>query len=133
VSCMAEGGRKGGAALLTKRDGGGLRAFDDLAVGLESGTISRRKAIKLGGAALVASALALFASEDAQAQEVEIAISRRRCNRKYTNSDFCRNRRGDNCEACCNRNSRRPKACCGRRGCNCCRRNQRCADSGECQ
>jgi hypothetical protein len=115
-----------------KRGEGGVRAFDDLAMGLESGAISRGKAIKLGGAALVASALGLFASQGAEAQEVEIAITRRRCRRKFTRSDFCRNRRGDNCSVCCNRNSRRPKACCGPSGCNCCRRRERCADSGRC-
>ena len=44
-----------------RRDEGCVRPFDDLARGLESGAISRGKAIKLGGATLVASALGLFA------------------------------------------------------------------------
>ena len=34
-----------------KRDEGGVRAFDDLATGLNTGAISRAKAIKLAGAA----------------------------------------------------------------------------------
>ncbi len=109
------------------------RVFDDLAMGLETGAISRGKAIKLGGAALVASTLGLFASRGAEAQEVDLAISRRRCNRKFNNADYCRNRQGgDRCDTCCNRNGRRPKACCGPSGCNCCRRNQRCNNSGQC-
>jgi hypothetical protein len=44
--------------LLTKRDEGGAPFFDELAQGLQSAAISRRKAIKLGGSALVASTLA---------------------------------------------------------------------------
>ena len=124
-----------------RRDEGGIRAslwkeesLDDLARGIETGAISRGKAIKLGGAALVASTLGLFASRNVEAQEIEIAITRRRCNRKFSRSDFCRNRGGggDNCETCCNRNSRRPKACCGSSGCNCCRRRERCTNSGRC-
>ena len=107
-------------------------ALDDLAVGLESGAISRGKAIKLGGAALVASALGVFASQGAEAQEVELAITRRRCARKFDRSDFCRHRAANRCSVCCNRASRRPKACCGPLGCNCCRRRQRCAESGQC-
>ena len=48
---------------MTKRDEGGAPFFDELAQGLQSGAISRRKAIKLGGSALVASTLAgLFPS-----------------------------------------------------------------------
>jgi hypothetical protein len=115
-----------------KRDEGGVRAFDDLARGLESGAISRGKAIKLGGAALVASTLGLFASQGADAQEVELAITRSRCRRKFQRSDFCRHRAANNCSVCCNRDSRHPKACCGASGCNCCRRSQRCTDLGEC-
>ncbi len=118
--------------MLANRNQEGTPFFDDLARGLDTGAISRGKAMKLGGAALVASALGLFASQGAEAQEVELEVTRRRCNRRYTRSDFCRNRQGNNCDVCCNRNSRRPKACCGPRGCNCCRRNERCADSGRC-
>jgi hypothetical protein len=55
--------QRGGVALLTKRDEGGAPFFDEMAQGLQSSAISRRKAIKLGGAALVASTLAgLFPS-----------------------------------------------------------------------
>jgi len=115
-----------------QKDEGGVRAFDDLARGLDTGAISRSKAIKLGGAALVASALGLFTSQEAEAQEVEIAITRNRCQRKFQRSDFCRNRQGNNCSVCCNRESRHPKACCGPKGCNCCRRKERCAGSGRC-
>ncbi len=107
-------------------------SLDDLAMGLESGAISRGRAIKLGGAALVASTLGLLTSQGADAQEVNLEVSRRRCNRRYRNANYCRNRRGDRCDTCCNGNSRRPKACCGPRGCNCCRRNERCAESGNC-
>ncbi len=49
--------------MLTKRDGGGAPFFDELAQGVQSSAISRRDAIKLGGSALAASALAgLFPS-----------------------------------------------------------------------
>jgi hypothetical protein len=116
---------------LMKRDEGGVRAFDDLARGLESGAISRGKAIKLGGAALVASALGVFASQGAEAQEVELAITRRRCARKFQRQDFCRQRGATRCSVCCNRESRRPKACCGVEGCRCCRRRERCLE-GRC-
>ena len=117
---------------MANRNREGAPHFDELAKGLETGAISRSKAIKLGGAALVASALGLFASQGADAQEVEIAITRRRCERKFTRSDFCRHRgAGDNCERCCNRASRRPKACCGVNGCRCCRRRERCLE-GRC-
>jgi hypothetical protein len=116
--------------LLMKRDEGGLRAFDELATGLESGAISRGKAIKLGGAVLVGSALGLFASRaDAQADPtgVSVAISRRRCNRR--GGDFCSNRGR---RACCGAGGRRRRACCGRNGAACCSPNERC-DSGECK
>jgi hypothetical protein len=118
---------KGGVTLLTKRDEGGIRPFDDLAVGLETGAISRGKVIKLSGAALVASALGLFASRDADAQAVEIAISRRTCNRR--GGDFC-NRNGR--RICCGAGGRRRKACCGPEGAACCNRNERC-DRGRCR
>jgi len=125
--------------VLTGRDEGGVRpaswkegSLDELAMGLESGALSRGKAIKLGGAALVASTLGLFASQGAGAQEVELAVTRRGCRRHYRRSDFCRNRQGENCSVCCNRRSRHPKACCGPRGCTCCRRRERCTDLGVC-
>jgi hypothetical protein len=47
--------------LLTKRGEGGVdHSFDHLAMGLDTGAITRGKAMKLGGAALVASALSIF-------------------------------------------------------------------------
>ena len=113
---------------MMKRDEGGVRAFDDLAIGLDTGAISRGKAIKLAGAAVAASALGLFASQSAEADDtVTIAAARRRCLRK--GGDFCR-RKG--CKACCGEGRRRRKACCGRHGCACCDRNETC-DGGRCR
>jgi hypothetical protein len=117
--------------LLTKRDEGGLVAFDDLATGLESGAISRSKAIKLAGAALAASALGLFASRGADAQTTDEAVTleglRRRCRRK--GGDFC-HRSGH--KICCGAGGRRRKACCGPNGAACCSKNERC-HGGECR
>ena len=46
---------------MTKRGGGGrAHSFDDLAMGLDTGAITRGKAMKIGGAALIASALSVF-------------------------------------------------------------------------
>ena len=117
---------KGGVALLgnRNREGGSL---DDLAMGLETGAISRGKAIKLSGAALAASALGLFASRGAEGQELTLEAEKGRCRRR--GGDFCR-RRG--CRVCCGEGGRRLRACCGRRGCVCCRRNERC-DAGRCR
>ena len=114
--------------MLMKRDEGGVHAFDDLAAGLESGAISRGRAIKLSGAALAASALGLFASRGAEADElVELAGRRRRCLRK--GGDYCA-RSGN--RVCCGAGGRRRKACCGRRGAACCSKNERC-DNGVCK
>jgi hypothetical protein len=52
---------------LTKRDEGGAPFFDELAHGLQSSAISRRKAIKLGGSALVASTLVGLSPSRAEA------------------------------------------------------------------
>ena len=60
--------QRGGIGLLTKRDEGGAPFFEELAQGLQSSAISRRKAIKLGGSALVASALAGLFPSRAEAQ-----------------------------------------------------------------
>jgi hypothetical protein len=109
-----------------KRDEGAVRPFDDLATGLETGAISRGKAMKLAGAALAASALGVFASSRADALEVT-AGQRRRCLRK--GGDFCSNR-GNN--VCCGAGGRRRKACCGNRGAACCSKNERC-DRGQCK
>jgi hypothetical protein len=118
---------KGGATLLTRRVREGTH-FDDLARGLDTGAISRGKAMKLGGAALVASALGLFTSQGADAQEVSIEAERQRCRRK--GGDFCRD---SGCRICCGEGRRRRTACCGPEGCNCCRRNERCANDGRCR
>jgi hypothetical protein len=116
--------------LLTKIDHRGAPFLDELAQGLESGAISRGKAIKLGGAVLVGSALAgLFASRaDAveEAQTVETALNKRQC--EGQGGDFCQR---SGCKACCGKGGQKRKACCGRRGCSCCRRSQGC-DEGRC-
>jgi hypothetical protein len=52
------------------KDEGGAPFFDELAQGVHSGAISRRKAIKLGGSALVVSALAGLFPSRAEAQPV---------------------------------------------------------------
>src|SRR3712207_4368856 len=117
VACVAKSSEKGGVALLENRnrEGGSL---DDLAMGLESGAISRGKAIKLSGAALAASALGLFASSrDAEGQTLTLEARRRRCLRR--GGDFCRR---SGCTACCGEGGRRLKACCGPRGGACCTR-----------
>src|ERR687893_476532 len=90
-----ESSLKGGVTLLMKRDEGGVRPFDDLARGLESGAISRGKAMKLGGAGLVASALGLFASQGAEAQTLTLEAARRRCLRR--GGGLCPPRGGKKC------------------------------------
>jgi hypothetical protein len=67
--------------VLMKRDEGG--AFDDLAVGLDSGAITRGKAIKLAGAALL-SGLGVFAAA------APAEAGHRRCPRRNVR---CRRRR----------------------------------------
>jgi hypothetical protein len=63
--------------VVTMKRGEGV--FDDLATGLQSGAISRRKAIKLTGAALAATALgAVFTPKD-DAQAAELEGARRPC------------------------------------------------------
>jgi hypothetical protein len=135
----------GGVALSPNRDEGTARFLDDLAIALESNAVSRAKLIKLGGSALAASALGLFASagpveaetlntrfpeartpEEARTLEAEALEAARR--RRQT-QDCCiswkRRRivgvpvRLPRCVVCCRR---RRLACCGRHGCHCCRR-----------
>src|SRR5215207_6589358 len=140
----------GGVALSPNRDEEMARSFDVLAMGLESNAISRAQLIKLGGAALVASALGLFASADrAKAETVEDetvedetveaetakaetpeAQTLEAARRRHHTQDCCisfRRRRIvgvpvllPRCLVCCRR--RRRVACCGRHGCHCCRR-----------
>jgi hypothetical protein len=135
----------GGVALSPIRDEGTARFLDDLAIALESNAISRARLIKLGGSALAASALGLFASagpveaetpetqstealtpEEARTIEAEALEAARR---RHHTSDCCiswKRRRIvgvpvqlPRCVVCC---LRRRLACCGRRGCHCCRR-----------
>jgi hypothetical protein len=90
--------------MLMKRDEGGEvrpswkepqgASFDDLAMGLNSGAISRGRAIKLAGAALLSGALGVFAAAGP-------AEARRRCRR---NEVRCVRRR----------NGRRRVFCCPR-------------------
>ena len=73
----------------------GEELFDDLATGLQTGAISRGKVIKLTGAALAASALGIFASEDeAEARRRCRTLSCRekcrRCRRSIRCCDACR-------------------------------------------
>ena len=134
-----------GVALSPNRDEETERFLDDLAIALESNAISRARLIKLGGSALAASALGLFASagpveaetpetqsteaqtlEEARTLEAEALEAARR--RRQT-QDCCiswkRRRivgvpvRLPRCVVCCRR---RRVACCGRHGCHCSRR-----------
>jgi len=126
--------------LLVKREERIARTFDDLATGLDTGAITRGRAMKLGGAALVASALGLVGAGDAQGEELRAErIRRRRCNRY--GGDFCNNSGEagfpfvNHCHICCGEGRgrrRRRKACCGSAGCNCCRPGQRCRSTGTC-
>jgi hypothetical protein len=72
----------------------GEELFDDLATGLQTGAITRGKAIKLTGAAIAASALGIFSSEEA-------AAARRRC-RTLSCREKCRRCRRSMrcCDAC---------------------------------
>jgi hypothetical protein len=119
--------------LLTKRSEGGVtRSFDDLAVGLDTGAITRRRAMKLGGAALLASALGVLGAGSAEAQEIVAdGRRRRRCNQR--GGDFCNTSGGGaRCGICCGEGRRRRRACCGSEGCNCCRPNETCKADGRC-
>jgi hypothetical protein len=124
---------KGGASLLTKRSEGGVAGtFDDLATGLDTGAISRGRAMKLAGAALVASAMGLFAVGNAEAQEV-VTEGRRRRRCRQRGGNFCNTSGGGaRCSICCGEGRRRRRACCGSNGCNCCRPGETC-DDGRCK
>ena len=102
---------EGGISLLMDRDEGGVVRrspeehrelhLDALATGMADGTITRGRAIKLAGAALVGSALSLFVAEDADAHNRRGDESRRRrCRRR--GGRYCRDRRdGTNRARCC--------------------------------
>ena len=79
--------------MLMKRDEGG--AFDNLAMGLDSGAITRGRAIKLAGAALLSGALGIFAASPAEAT----SCCNRRCTRRCERSGgtVCCTRRGAFC------------------------------------
>jgi len=79
----------------------GEGVFDDLATGLESGAISRRTAIKLTGAALVATVLgAVFTLQD-DAQAADLEDARRPCKTLSCRGKCLRCRRlGQCCRAC---------------------------------
>jgi hypothetical protein len=117
-----EYGQKGGVLLLTRRDGGGARAFDDLATGLESGAITRGKAMKLAGAALVASALGLSYASEAQA--FRGPLNKKQCEAKE--GVFCRSKE-TGLKICCRP---RKEACCGKFGAQCCAKGK--CNKGKC-
>jgi hypothetical protein len=78
-----------------RRDQQAATSFDQLAMDLESGAITRGRAIKLAGAALAASALGIFASqEEAEARRRCRTLSCRekcrRCRRSMRCCDACR-------------------------------------------
>ena len=81
--------------------------LDDLATGMADGTITRGRAMKLAGAALVGSALSLFVTDDAEAARIGVARRRRlrrfrrRCRRRE-GARFCKDRvDGTNRARCC--------------------------------
>ena len=82
--------------------------LDALATGMAEGTITRGRAMKLAGAALVGSALSLFAlTDDAEAARIGVARRRRlrrfrrRCRRRE-GARFCKDRvDGTNRARCC--------------------------------
>ena len=114
---------KGGEnTVLMKRDEGG--AFDDLAMGLNNGSITRGRAIKLAGAALVASALGLSFASPAQARFGE--LNRRQCEER--GGEFCRS--SETGEKICCRARKTP--CCGKFGAQCCQAGARCNRHGKC-
>jgi hypothetical protein len=83
--------------VLMKRDEGG--AFDNLAMGLDSGAITRGRAIKLAGAALLSGALGIFAASPAEATGSSCGCNRR-CTRRCERNGgtvCCRNGRSFCC------------------------------------
>jgi hypothetical protein len=114
---MEGGVGEGGISLLMNRDeDGAVRRspeehrgphLDDLATGMADGTITRGRAIKLAGAALVGSALSLFVADDAaeahnrrRGRRGGDESKRRRCRRR--GGRFCRDRRdGRDRGRCC--------------------------------
>jgi hypothetical protein len=110
--------------LVNREEGGMARSFDELATGLDSGAISRARAMKLAGAALLASALGVVGAREADAKVVA-DISKKKCNQK--GGDYCKK---SGCSQCCTQNNR--KACCGSDGCRCCKKHHHC-HNGKCE
>ncbi len=104
---------------IKKRDEGGLvrppwkepgeHSLDGVARGMADGTLTRGRAIKLAGAALVGSALALFGAEDADA--ATLREQRRRCRRRHGgNGVFCVSDNGKK-SRCCNNETTSNRRC----------------------
>ena len=100
-------------------------SFDELARGLASGTISRRKALKLVGSAILgAGLLTAIPTGEAGAIEAEDECGARSgCNRR------CRNRRGCRCVETVTGNVRCVRPCCLRQACD---TNTQCGSGGLC-
>lgn len=100
----------------TREDATEEYSFDALAKGLASGTISRRKALKLMGTAILgAGVLTVFstgeADADVEAADVECPDSRVGCNTRCRETGRCR------CVRTVTGNSRCVRPCCSRRTC----------------
>jgi hypothetical protein len=107
-----------------KRDPGGVTPLDELAMGLESSAITRGKALKLGGAALLASAMGVFAAEG-EAQARFGTLNRKACERQ--GGVFCRSSETGQ-KICCRA---RKTPCCGKFGAQCCQSAAKC-NQGKC-
>ena len=102
-------------------------SFDELARGLASGTISRRKALKLVGSAILgAGVLSVIPTREGEAIEAEAECGNRAgCGRR------CRNRNGCRCvtvRSSAGTNVRCVRPCCLRQACD---TNADCTGSGE--
>lgn len=100
--------------MLRKRDKGELvrpspegDQLDGLARGVADGSISRGRAIKLAGAALVGGALTLFAGQE-EADAVT-ARRRRRCRRRFDGNGVLCSGRGRT--VCCNNENTSARRC----------------------
>ena len=114
---------------MKRDDGGGVHlfsqqeAFDEMSTGLASGAITRGRAIKLAGAALVASALGLSYEGAAQARFGE--FNRKKCEAR--GGVFCRSSQTGQ-KICCRA---RKTPCCGKFGAQCCGKGAKCV-KGKC-
>jgi hypothetical protein len=114
---------------MKRDDGGGVRlfseqeAFDEMSTGLASGAITRGRAIKLAGAALVASALGLSFENAAQARFG--TLNRKACEKQ--GGVFCRSSETGQ-KICCRA---RKTPCCGKFGAQCCQSAAKC-NKGKC-